>query len=169
MSDMTFHPVQVDEAGGLAATAPETHIEFGVTFNLRGQLIPVRASDITNAKKNGLELTLPSAVKLGSFNDFTAWFKKQFNIDIPSADELPPPLDQVIGKLASLEVTVSTAHVKVPPADPAGQPTLYTLLLTAEWPAGETGIPLIPGVLTIDGGVFGVSNEPPKPPAGDGS
>lgn len=33
--------------------------------------------------------------------------------------------------------------------------------MSAVWPDGQ-GIPLIPGVLSIEGAVFGASNETPK-------
>jgi hypothetical protein len=137
-----------------------TQVLFGVTFVLNGQQVPVYAKDITNAATNGVEFTLPQPIDLGTFNDFAAWFKTQFGVDIPSTSTLPPPLDQIAGQLASLDVSVDMLHVKVPPAAPPGQsraPTQYTVALRAVFPG--TGFDLIPGLLQIQGAVFGVSNE----------
>ncbi|HEU5063749.1 MAG TPA: hypothetical protein VFT79_11445 [Solirubrobacterales bacterium] len=151
-----------------AGTAPETKIVFGLVFDLRGTLIPVSTTGLEEAKKNGVELTLPAPVNLGSFEDFSAWFKKQFNVEIPKASELPEPLGKILGKLESLEVTVTRAHIKIPPeveGQKEREATLYTLELSAAWPKSKGGIELIPGVLEIQGAMFGVSNEPKKPAA----
>ena len=150
----------MERPGGGADVLPQdsqTSIAFGITINLKGQLIPIMAGDIANAVTKGVDLKLPGPVTLGSFNDFSTWFYNEFGIQIPSASELPPPLDAIIGKLTSLEVTVTQAHVHVyGKGDPT--PTAYTLEMTAAWPASEGGIVIVKG-LSIDGAVFGISNE----------
>lgn len=146
-------------------TEPKTKIVFGLVFDLRGTLIPVSTTGLEEAKKEGVELTLPAPVNLGSFEDFSAWFKKQFNVEIPKAAELPEPLAKILTKLESLEVTVTRAHIKIPGEPDTGkekEATLYTLELSAAWPKSKGGIELIPGVLEIQGAMFGVSNEPTK-------
>lgn len=144
-----------------AGEEPKAHVAFGITFNLRGQMIPVSTASITEAEEKGIELGLPGPVELGSFDDFTVWFKKQFNVDIPKPEELPKPLDGIVGKLAKLVVTVSQAWIHVPSDKQKEEKkfTEYVLLLTAEWPASEGGIVLIPEILTIEGAMFGVSNK----------
>jgi hypothetical protein len=145
----------------LVGEEPKAHVAFGITFNLRGQLIPVSTASITEAKEKGIELGLPGPVELGSFEDFTVWFKKQFNVDIPKAEELPKPLDGIVGKLSKLVVTVSQAWIHVPSDKQKEEKkfTEYVLMLTAEWPPSEGGIVLIPEILTIEGAMFGVSNK----------
>jgi hypothetical protein len=149
---------------GLAVTdTPPAKLVFGLNFNLHGTSVPVSTNDIKNAATNGIEFTLPAAVNLGTLNDFEAWFKKQFGIDLPTAADLPPPLNGIMAKLATLDVSVDQFHVKVPGSASPDPSKLYTLAMSAAWPASEGGIDLIPGVLSIDGAVFGVSNETPKP------
>ncbi|CAD0325934.1 hypothetical protein [Xanthomonas hortorum] len=142
-------------------TPPSTHLVFGLNFNLHGTMVPVSTDDIANAKTNGIEFTLPAPVDLGTLDDFAAWFKTQFNIDLPGADQLPAPLDSIMSKLTTLDVAVDQFHIKVPGTASPDQSTLYTLAMSAVWPDGQ-GIPLIPGVLSIEGAVFGASNETPK-------
>ena len=140
--------------------AAGTSVMFGVTFTLNGTQVPVYAKDITHASTNGVEFSLPQPIDLGTFNDFAAWFQNQFHVAIPATDTLPPPLNEIAGKLASLDVAVDMLHVKVPPAAPAGQtrgPVQYTVALRAVFPA--PGLELIPNLLEIQGAVFGVSNE----------
>ncbi len=146
-------------------TEPKTKVVFGLVFDLHGTLVPVSTANLEEAKKEGVEFTLPEPVNLGSFEDFSEWFKKQFGVDIPKAEELPEPLGKVLGKLAKLEVTVTQAHIKVPGEPEAGKKkaaTLFTIELTASWPKSEGGIVLIEDVLEIQGAMFGVSNEPKK-------
>ncbi|WP_143286576.1 hypothetical protein [Burkholderia ubonensis] len=143
------------------AETPSTHLVFGLNFNLHGTMVPVSTDDIANAKAKGIEFTLPERVNLGTLTDFQAWFKKQFGIDLPLGTDLPPPLGAIMNKLTTLDVSVEQFHVKIPGTDTPDAPKLYTLAMSAIWPA-DGGIPLIPGVLTIDGAVFGASNEPPK-------
>lgn len=144
----------------MPGTSAGPSVLFGVTFTLNGTQVPVYAKDITNASVNGVEFSLPQPIDLGTFNDFATWFHTQFGVTIPATSTLPPPLDQIAGKLASLDVQVDMLHVKVPPAAAAGQsrgPVQYTVALRAIFPA--PGLELIPGVLEIQGAVFGVSDE----------
>lgn len=140
---------------------PATKLVFGLNFDLHGTMVPVSTDDISKMKTEGIDFTLPEPVDLGTLNDFTAWFNKQFGVNIPSADQLPAPLDKIIGKLATLDVAVEQFHIKVPGTASKDQNKLFTLAMSAIWPDGE-GIDLIPGVLSIQGAVFGATNESPK-------
>jgi hypothetical protein len=132
---------------------------FGVVFDLNGTHVPVSTKDIANAKANGIEFSLPQeGIKLGSMTDFEQWFKKQFNLDLPKKEDLPPPLDSIFGKLSNLQVTVHKLYIKIPGTNTPGAPKLYTVELSAAWPEGQ-GIELIPKVLTIEGVVFGATNQ----------
>jgi hypothetical protein len=158
--DTTTNPNPPGNPNPPALPAPATQVMFGVTFVLNDQPIPVYAKDIANASANGIEFSLPQAVDLGTFNDFSAWFSSQFGVAIPDTSTLPPPLDKIAAQLADLDVAVDMLHVKVPPAAPAGgvrAPTQYTVALRATFPGA--GFDLIPNILQIKGAVFGVSNE----------
>jgi len=141
--------------------SPATKLVFGVTFNLHGTQVPISTADIADAKKKGIQFTLPQPVDLGTLTDFQTWFKTQFGVDLPLGTDLPDPLGQIMTKLATLDVSVDQFHVKIPGSDNPSDPKLFTLAMSAIWPPGG-GIPLIPNVLSIDGGFFGVTNEPPK-------
>lgn len=167
MSELVFHPIQSAElptssgsaviTAGDPPAAPTNQVVFGITFNLNNTLVPISSDDVANIKANGIELALPGPTTIGTIADFISWFNKQFpSVQLPPATSFPPPLDKIFDKITSLVWTVNAAHVKVPPSGSA-DPTLYTLMITAEW-VGE-GIPLIPNVLSIQGAVFGVTNE----------
>ena len=141
--------------------APATKLVFGLNFNLHGTIVPVSTDDIANAKTNGIKFELPAPVDLGTLTDFQAWFKSQFGIDLPLGTDLPPPLGSIMDKLTTLDVSVDQFRINVPGTASENKSTLYTLAMAAQWPAGQ-GIPLIPGVLTIDGAVFGATNETSK-------
>jgi hypothetical protein len=148
-------------AAAPALTAAKKEFIFGVTFDLNGTAVPVTAKDITNAKENGLTLALPGPVELGSFkNNFRPWFEKQFGVKIPDSAELPKVLAEVVNKLEEVVVTVYEAKIEVvgEKKEKEGKESLYTLVITAKWPEGQ-GVPLIPGVLEIEGVAFGVSKQ----------
>jgi hypothetical protein len=162
MSDVVFHPIQAPVGGAEdipapLGAAPTNQVVFGITFNLNGTLVPISSDDLANIKANGIELTLPGPTIIGTIADFVAWFNAQFpNVQLPPASDFPPPLNTIFDKIASLVWTVNAAHVKVPPSG-SQDSILYTLTVSAAWTGA--GIPLIPGVLSIQGGVFGVTNE----------
>ena len=164
MPDVVFHPIQVSAEAAEAApmpmvanvAAPTNQIIFGITFNLNGTLVPISTDDLANIKANGIDLALPGPTTIGTIADFVSWFNKQFGVTLPQPSDFPPPLNTIFDKITSLVWTVNAAHVKVPPSG-SQDPVLYTLTVSAAW-TGE-GIPLIPGVLSIQGGVFGVTNE----------
>ncbi len=135
-----------------------TNVVFGVVFDLNGTHVPVSTKDIANAKANGIEFTLPQEVELGTMNDFAKWFSDKFKVTLPKPAEMPPPLDTVLGKLADLKVTVRQFHVKIPGTGSSDTAKLFTINLSGSWPENQ-GIELIPDVLSIEGVVFGVSNE----------
>ena len=165
MPELVFHPIKAAElpiqSGAAVVTAgagdaPVNQIVFGITFNLNDTLVPISTDDLANIKANGIELALPSPTTIGTIKDFITWFNNQFKVTLPDASSFPPPLNTIFDKITSLVWTVNAAHVKVPPSG-SPDPTLYTLMITAEW-IGE-GIVLIPNVLSIQGAVFGVTNE----------
>jgi hypothetical protein len=162
MSDVVFHPIQAPVGGteitpAAPAAAPTNQVVFGITFNLNNTLVPISSDDVANVKTNGIEMTLPGPTVIGTIADFVTWFNGQFKtVQLPAASDFPPPLNTIFDKIASLVWTVNAAHVKVPPST-SQDPILYTLTISAAWTG--TGIPLIPGVLSIQGGVFGVTNE----------
>lgn len=147
-------PPNVPVAG---PTSTSPNIVFGITFDLNGQQIPISSSDILDIKTKGIDLALPGPTTIGTIDDFITWFNTQFGIQLPDPTTFPPPLNTIFGKITSLVWTVNAAHVHVYPAG-STESTAYTLTVTAAWAAGQ-GIPLIPNVLTIDGAVFGVTNE----------
>lgn len=142
-----------------ALEAGEKSIVFGITFNLNGQLVPISTANINEAKVKGIDLALPGPTVIGSIDDFIAWFKTQFGIDLPAPDDFPTPLNQIFSKITSLVWTVNEARVHVPGSGP-GQALTYALAVTAAWEG--PGIELIPGILSIQGGMFGVTNEAAK-------
>lgn len=103
--------------------AAGTSVMFGVTFTLNGTQVPVYAKDITHASTNGVEFSLPQPIDLGTFNDFAAWFQNQFHVAIPATDTLPPPLNEIAGKLprSTWRWTCCTSRCRRPrrPARPA--------------------------------------------------
>lgn len=139
--------------------APTNQIAFGITFNLNGQLVPISTDSIADMATQGLDLGIPGPVVIGTIDDFIKWFNTQFGVTLPEPSTFPSPLDQIFGKITSLVWTVNQAHVKIPPKG-SSDSILYTLTIAAAWEGA--GIPLIPNVLSIQGGVFGVSNESPK-------
>ena len=148
-----------------AADPSTTSLVFGLVFNLHGTAVPIDTNDIQDAVENGIGFELPGPVELGTLTDFTTWFAKQFGVPVPDPTTLPPPLDQIAGKLSTLDVTVTDLKVSIPGTkSPAGSTTQYKVGLSAMWPVGQ-GIPLVDGVLEIEGAVFGATNIPPTKPA----
>jgi len=140
----------------LPATTTSASIRFGIILDVNGTSVPVTSEDLANAKANGVEFTLQNAVTLGSINDFESWVSTQFNVSLPTAADLPPPLDSVVGAITGMIITVEKAHIKVPGSaskDGVG----YTLETNGTF---QPEIPLIAGKLGIQGMVFGFSNEP---------
>lgn len=145
---------------------PNTKVRFGIILELNGTLVPVTTGDIANAKANGLEFTLQQPVSLPDFNAFSTWISTHFNVTIPAATDLPPPLDTVVGRLEALVVTIETFHIKIAGSATASSDPGSRVQLTVEANATFGGDPveLIPQVLGIQGFIFGFSNEPmPKP------
>ena len=157
MSDLEYHqtPRAVVPTAG---DEPESSLIFGVTLQVGTYTFPVSSDDLANMKKKGIDLRLPAATRLGTIADLTTWVKDNLGVTLPAPDDFPPPLNGIFDRLSSLVWTVNQAHLKVPGTEPANQPTLYTLVISAAW--DDEGIPIIPGVLSIKGGVVGVTNEP---------
>ena len=145
-------------------TAPPTMVAagttsalFGLEFVIHGTTVPITSTDIANAATNGIEFTLPGPVDLGTIADAIAWVNSTFSVNIPSASNLPPPLDAVANKLVNIDFGVQAFHVKIPPKGSGGS-VAYTLQMSA---AFSTPVSLIPNstILQISGAAFGVTNE----------
>jgi hypothetical protein len=139
--------------------SPAARIKFGVILAIGNPPVPVpiTADDIANAKANGVKFTLQQPIVLGSIDSFLAWLKTQFNVSIPAASDLPPPLDKVVGAITGIIVTVETFHLDIPGSSSTAG-TLYTVEANGMFPAGKE-INVF-NLFTINGFIFGVSNEP---------
>lgn len=132
--------------------APTTTIAFGVILDVNGHPVPVSSDDISKLKTQGVELTLQDPARLGSIDDFRAWVKTQFGVQLPGSTDFPTPLQGIVGAITGMVVTIEKAHLKVP----ATGSTTYTLQANGMF---QAPLPLIPNVLGVSGFVFGVSNE----------
>lgn len=147
-------------AKGLPAKAgdtPQVSPIFGVTLELNKQIVPISTDSVDPSK--GFEFGLTEPVKLGSPADFLKWIDDTFGTSLKTIlkpDALPGPIAEVVNKLLKVEIGVLKAHVKVPPKGSTDS-TQFTLVFSAVFP-GE-GLPLIPGVLMLKGGVAGATNE----------
>lgn len=143
------------KAGGKAG-AGGYKVRFGIILDINGKPVPVTADDLTNAKANGVEFTLQNPVDLSTIDKFETWVGSEFGVTLPTAADLPPPLDKVVGALTGMDITVSKAHVKIPGSSTPNATTALTLEVNGTF-APE--IELITGKLGINGMVFGFSNE----------
>ena len=147
-------------AKGLPAKAGETPKVspiFGVTLELNKQIVPISTDSVDPSK--GFEFGLTEPVKLGSPADFLKWIDDTFGTSLKTVldlDALPGAIADVVKELFNVEIGVLKAHIKVPPKGSTDS-TQFTLVFSAVFP-GE-GVPLIPGVLMLKGGVAGATNE----------
>jgi hypothetical protein len=143
-------------AQSLAAGDSSYDIRFGVILDINGSPVPITSGDLKTAKEQGVEFTLQNPVGLGSIDKFETWVGKQFGVTMPTAADLPPPLDKVVGAITSMEITVEKAHVKIPGTKSTDQNVGITLEVNGTF---VPEIQLIDGKLGIEGLVFGFSNE----------
>jgi hypothetical protein len=140
----------------LAAGDSSYSIRFGIILDINGTSVPITSADLANAKANGVEFTLQNPIDLGSITKFEKWVGDQFGVTLPTADQLPTPLDKVVGAIANMEITVEKAHVKVPGSSTPSQSVAVTLEVNGTF---QPETQLIQGKLGIQGMVFGFSNE----------
>ena len=137
-----------------------TDVTFGVILEINGEDVPLEpAKAVTDAKKNGVEYSLPHRVEVGTAAELGAFLNTLANDvpALPSGDSFPTPLDDVYKKVISLNLAVEELNLKVPPslnADGSAitppRPTTFTLGLSATW-SGNQKVELITGKLAIKG------------------
>lgn len=129
-----------------------TSVDFGVILIINGKDVPIEpAKAVRNAKVDGMEFSLPQRVEIGTAAELGA-FLGTLTDDLPhlpQSSDFPTPLDQVYGKLTSLNLAVEKLDLRVPPSTPA-KPTTFTLGLSATWSDGSE-VNLISGKLAIKG------------------
>lgn len=131
----------------------ETKIRFGIMLKINNTDVPITTDDIANAKENGVEFELPSPVTLGSIKDFQDWVQTKFSVSLPKAEDLPKPLDEVVGAMTDIQIAVNKAHIKVPAK---AEKVLYTIETSGTL---KSEISLIKDQLGVKGIVFGITNE----------
>lgn len=129
---------------------------FGIVLDINGEDVGISTNDISKAKQQGIEFTLPEPVDVGTIENFETWFSAKFGVNIPSPENLPAPLDQVVKDLTNLDLGVDAFHIKIPPSESADKQKKYTLRMHLTW-SKEHEIDL--EVFKIKGAVFGVTNE----------
>jgi hypothetical protein len=130
---------------------------FGIVLDVNGTEIPISSDNISNWKKNGLDFSLPQPVHLGSFNDLIEWLSTNFGVTIPSADDLPSPLNDMVNAITSLNFTVEQLAFKIPGTESTETQRTFTLRIAGSWDESKEIIPGL-SVLKLKGGVFGVTN-----------
>jgi hypothetical protein len=137
-----------------------TDVNFGVILEINGEDVTIEpAKAVTDAKKNGVEFSLPRRVEIGTAAELGAFLGTLTDdtVALPSGDSFPSPLDSAYKKLVSLNLAVEELNLKVPPSlNPDGtaitptRPTTFTLGLSATW-SNDDKVDLISGKLAIKG------------------
>ena len=140
---------------GAPGGAPTYKVRFGVILDVNGTSVPITADDLSNAKTNGVEFTLPDPIALGNLTEFESWVSK-FGVAFPAKGDLPGLLDTIVGDLTNMNVTVEKAHVKVPGSNTPNASVQVTIEASGTF---APAIDLISGKLGVQGVVFGFSNE----------
>jgi hypothetical protein len=150
----------MNEVISLAANAgtvtSSASVRFGIILDINGTSVPISSGDLANARANGVEFNLQNPIDLGSIKQFETWVSDKFGVSLPSASDLPPPLDAVVNAITNMEITVEKAHIKVPGTASVNGTVQYTLETNGTF---MPEISLIDGKLGIQGLVFGFSNE----------
>ena len=97
---------------------------------------------------------------IGSPADFIQWIDDTFGTDLKDKldpNNLPEAIANVVKELLNLEIGVDVAKVIVPPKD-SSESVKFAIVMSVTFPGD--GIPLIPGLLTLKGGVAGATNDP---------
>lgn len=139
------------------AAAPSYDIRFGVILDINGSPVPITSGMLSEAKKKGVEFELQSPIDLGSLDEFREWVNEKFKVSLPASEDLPSPLDKVVGAITGMQITVEKAHVKVPGSESTEKTVLVLLEVNGTF---QPEISLIDGKLGIQGMVFGFSNWP---------
>lgn len=102
------------------------NVSFGITFVIKGKnkdekvqetKVPIWVDDITNARNEGLDLTLPDNTTLGSVKQIENWISGVFGKKPPNHDNLPERLGKVVTELESGEITMNKFHLHFPGKD----------------------------------------------------
>jgi hypothetical protein len=136
-------------------------VNFGIILEINGEDVPIEpAKAITDAKRNGVEYSLPRRVEVGTAAELGAFLETLADgvPPLPSGDNFPSPLNTVYQKMISLNLAVEELNLKVPPSVQADGvtainpplPTTFTLGLSATWRDNEK-VELITGKLAIKG------------------
>ena len=137
-----------------------TKLVFGIIVEVNGTEVPISTDNIKDYQTKGFDFELPQPIHLGSFKDLFAWLKDNFGVEVPSADNLPSPLNDMVNALTELVFTVEQLAFHIPgKQSPATDKRTYKLRMAAAWSEAKE---IIPGlkVLKLKGGVFGVTNMP---------
>jgi hypothetical protein len=136
-------------------------VNVGIVLEINGEDVAIEpAKALTDAKKNGVEFSLPRRVEVGTAADLHAFLNTLTDgvPPLPSGDNFPSPLDSAYEKVMSLNLAVEALTLKVPPSvkeDGSGKfdpplPTTFTLGLSATWSDNDK-VELIQGKLAIKG------------------
>lgn len=125
-----------------------TNVNFGVILEINGEDVAIEPPKaITDAKKNGVEFSLPRRVEVGTAEDLTTFITTltDDSFSLPTAEDFPSPLDSAYEKLVSLNLAVEELYLKVPPSLNADgtpitptRPTTFNLGLSATWSDDDT-------------------------------
>jgi len=94
-------------------------VNFGIVLEINGEDVAIEpAKALTDAKKNGVEFSLPRRVEVGTAADLHAFLNTLTDgvPPLPSGDNLPSPLDSAYEKVMSLNLAVEALTLKVPPS-----------------------------------------------------
>ena len=137
-----------------------TNVNFGIILEINGEDVAIEpAKAVTDAKKNGVEFSLPRRVEIGTAAELRAFLTTLTDdtVSLPSGDSFPSPLDSAYNKLISLNLAVEKLDLKIPPSQNAdgstitpSKPTTFTLGLSATW-SNNDKVDLITGRLAIKG------------------
>lgn len=135
-------------------------VNVGIVLEINGEDVAIEpAKALTDAKKNGVEFSLPRRVEVGTAADLHAFLNTLTDdaVSLPSGDDFPSPLDSAYKKVMSLNLAVEELNLKVPPSLNAdgtaitpAKPTTFTLGLSATWSDNDK-VELIQGKLAIKG------------------
>ncbi len=143
-------------AAGTITSGSTASVRFGIILDINGTSVPISSGDLANARANGVEFNLQNPIVLGSIEQFETWVSNKFGVTLPSADDLPSPLNSVVSAITNMQITVEKAHIKVPGTASSDGNVQYTLETNGTF---MQEISLIDGKLAIQGLVFGFSNE----------
>lgn len=146
-------------------------VSFGVVLLVNDQTVALQPKQVVgevsqkagNLKANGMELELDRPLQLGSpgaGKDALEDLVKKFdsNFSMPTKNDLPDEVKDLVDRLESVEITVEKFHLKIPGSAAKSTGVRYTVGMSAIFPPGrELGVAEIP--VALKGMFFEVSNE----------